>query len=1245
MAKPKKIDYQKTYPTTYNYISALKAAFPQYKKYKHEDFFNLYDQIARVETNDQNIAQIGGGPGRGYYQVEGPSAKTAYARSQNIAKELEARGQKIKLPTFKEDFTQLDKDSQTFYITSNLIGAAAQKRKKDPNYYLDPTNPEKVWLELHWAGDPKDLPARQKRFREVNPVQKAQIEKAITPVTTERDVDWGNLLNTFIQTPTLLPAVLQANFGETPQKKNGGPVYNWIPEYPRTGAKYAQGGWLEKYADGSVVDIIKGSYINPFNWGVSDYSNVKNFSKAYEQAKKAGEEEFLWNGKRYNTKYAGTPRQEVGAYGVEGKPVNTKYINDPAQVNLYPPFGKYLPGHIAASIGDNQTAVDYRPKGNLPYGLDKVENKGEKSFNVYGQDNLTFSNKAASLPTGDYMLEDEYRPSDWNLFTNNCADNVCDAFGIPRSKGIQTPKGAMQKIQEKYPTLDVTGRTYEDYYDLSKKTSAIANMGTSAERKKLLTNYNNLIGIASSPDLESTKVSKNFGTALQVALKKEGYDLSNSIKSNGNFDGVIGPETLNALKDWQSKNAVNKKANGGTIEDQRIPTPTTPSYYPDYPDRTLTNYQMGTPKAPMYAAGSTVWTKQTTPTWVAGTPTPTTTQREINPSRTHSPGTAIPYPEIKITGPTNPYMPASPPVLQGYNPYNGPMRLHAPTTTKMAKHGGDIEKNVPGLRYQALNPGVSAPAGIYTGPTTQRGITFGNGGNVPPLYVSNPNDPRLKSYNDSLALFKSYGIAMNKLKKDLKAEGRSLKHIDIIPFKSSLFVDNYKDDKILPIGFSRDTEAVDFPEYTWTTPIYKQPVQPVIYQPTPPVRNKPATSSRSTYSKITKMPMRGISSVSTEEAMPQKVNVPNTTSLPTQYMDTRGEWSSAPQVPPVYTEEQLLKMGYRAPQKKANGGWLDSYNDGGEADLNKPYLNPATVQAVLAKANQPVTTTTGRVISTPASREKERREKIIAKDPSKYSVEDYKKGIQEPGADNSVLSDPLAMAAALTAGGVGLGAYGLSQVPRMFLGNLASEATAGLSNLGKFVTTKTPLKNAYKINPKALKEADLILTRTQKPGQSSDLKKLKELEKWGNKYGFENMNDFLFSDYKRLSRPGYGRGFSSSLMDIDYYTSPYIKQTRDYEGFSEILKIRLPAKEAAKFNVGKKPLQGYNSYAPNREYLLPEDLVYSAESFIPTVAAPYGPGTVHNFIKTLDIEQQIANTPHWWKGYPSKKNGGWLDNL
>lgn len=1016
MAKPKKIDYQKTYPTTYNYISALKAAFPQYKKYKHEDFFNLYDQIARVETNDQNIAQIGGGPGRGYYQVEGPSAKTAYARSQNIAKELEARGQKIKLPTFKEDFTQLDKDSQTFYITSNLIGAAAQKRKKDPNYYLDPTNPEKAWLELHWAGDPKDLPARQKRFREVNPVQKAQIEKAITPVTTKRDVDWGNLLNTFIQTPTLLPVVLQANFGETPQKKNGGPVYNWIPpNYPRVGARNEQGGWLDAYEDNSTINTYNGgSYIN-------------------------------------------TPKYV---------PVNETTSTPLSPSKIYNPSPLFAPT-------EGQEAMTSIGVGAIPYLGDAVD--------IY--------NGIKSMQEGD----------------------------VP---------------------------------------------GTIL----------NFVG-AGLPFIA--------GQTLQL-----GWDKLNNYATNY----------------WKKRQLLNKnqkKADGSWVQDSSIPTPTTPSYYPAYPDRTLTTRQMGTPKAPMYAAGSTVWTKQDTPLW-AGTPTPTSTQANYKNSRAISPESAIPYPEV--TYPKSARYFTQAPVMQGYNPYKGPMRLHAPDTTRMEQGGrvtSDYKKRV-GIPY-AISPGISN-AGMYVGPTTQRGITFGDGGDVPPYVTSDPKKfaERNKAFRDSSL---AYNLSRrnelifvedpfdSRLPKYQEEMNILAKQLNFKPYK-------YKQ------GWSREEMA----EFSASNPdaeyylqsdepyigLFKKPTQKVIFNP-----------------EVTKMLMRGMPEFLQEESVPQKVKVPAHTTIPPQYMDTRGEWSSTPQVPPGYTPEQLLKMGYRAPQKKANGGWLDKYQGGSTVrDMSKPYLNPAMVQAVLANADKPVTTTTGRVVSTPASREKERREKIVAKDPSKYSVEDYKKGIQEPGAENDVLSDPIAMAAALTAGGVGLGAYGLTQVPRMFARNLASEATAGLSDYLKL----------KRLKPNITSSVDNV---------GRNLTDLQEAKKFAQQYGYE-----LPTNLERISQSNmltdrtirgmmdrhntFVRGVSTNWDEIAK-RNPEILRHLENKGFD--LSTKEGTKQAAEYMATHVPIKtGYGRASLDKEvFERGEDAIYTSNSIPTAEGYTYGQGYITKVKRPTDF--------------------------
>lgn len=312
------------------------------------------------------------------------------------------------------------------------------------------------------------------------------------------------------------------------------------------------GGWLDnlpKAQDGLFNTLY--AKLNPYNWGVEDYSKEKNFNKAYSSAKKAGQEEFMFNGKRFNTKYAGTPRQEVGAYGVNGKPILSQDINQPIELYKYPAMSFKHMGHIAADNMGN--VVDYGPAGN--YKNNTLESLN--TYNVYGADKNIFNKKSKSLPIHLDPLKatigDNTNKGNWTLATNNCADNICDAFDIPRSKGIQLPSGALSKIKEKYPTLDVTGRTYSDYYNLSEKLQGLSP-------EKILPQAKNILGIASSPDLRD--LSPRFISIIQDALNKSGYSLPNSIKKDKSFDGVLGSETISALQNWQSK---NKKAYGGPI--------------------------------------------------------------------------------------------------------------------------------------------------------------------------------------------------------------------------------------------------------------------------------------------------------------------------------------------------------------------------------------------------------------------------------------------------------------------------------------------------------------------------------------------------------------------------------------------------------------------------------------------------------------------------------------------------------
>lgn len=365
--------------------------------------------------------------------------------------------------------------------------------------------------------------------------------------------------------------------------------------------KKQDGGWLDEFQNGGPLTINKDlnqafmrgegrpvpvkelsllektqALLNPNNWGVNDYSDKGTFSKAYESAKKKGEEEFMFNGKRYTTDYAGTPRQEVGKYGVKGKKIDSKLIDTPAHTALFPPFGRYLPGHIASEMiipdKNEPISVDYSSDGNRSVGID-IKPGQAQSFYSYGPDFNKFADKVQSLPGGFHGLfyDDEYNPSTWNLFNNNCADNVCDAFGIPRTPNtIELPITTLQKIKNKYPTLNVTGRTAEDYKQLmtdlkDRLKYPVTNLQEfeKLKAKRVLDNADKLTSLYYSPETHSQQ-QYDIAEMIQNALVSQGYDLPKSYigGKKGLVDQVIGPETEAAIKKWKKEH----KQKGGQVD-------------------------------------------------------------------------------------------------------------------------------------------------------------------------------------------------------------------------------------------------------------------------------------------------------------------------------------------------------------------------------------------------------------------------------------------------------------------------------------------------------------------------------------------------------------------------------------------------------------------------------------------------------------------------------------------------------
>lgn len=190
-------------------------------------------------------------------------------------------------------------------------------------------------------------------------------------------------------------------------------------------------------------------------------------------------------------------------------------------------------------------------------------------------------------------------------------------------------------------------------------------------------------------------------------------------------------------------------------------------------------------------------------------------------------------------------------------------------------------------------------------------LKFPQGGTInPPIYVSDSNDPRLKAYNDSLDLY-NYGNRMyNKLSKDLHEGGLTPKYLGMVLPRDSRF-EQYKNDKIKPIGLRKDTDLEDSTGYTWLTPVYQQPTQSYIYKPSDIKKMK---SIQPSFNTTQEQP----------QTRPYQVSAAN---LPASYMDSRGEVSDKPQTAPIYTEEQLLKMGYRKPQT------MKQYKKGGTVDI------------------------------------------------------------------------------------------------------------------------------------------------------------------------------------------------------------------------------------------------------------------------------------------------------------------------
>lgn len=165
---------------------------------------------------------------------------------------------------------------------------------------------------------------------------------------------------------------------------------------------------------------------------------------------------------------------------------------------------------------------------------------------------------------------------------------------------------------------------------------------------------------------------------------------------------------------------------------------------------------------------------------------------------------------------------------------------------------------------RAMNP--------YSQGTGSQAI-YGDGGKVKPIYTRDPNDPRLQAYNDSLLLYRANpnGVSkteniFNKLWKDSGEKGindydlykeakkQGVKffddgslNLDVSPYKEAidrLMKYNYPNDYDNPMNWIYPEATGVYGFESMYTNQYKKPVQPIIYDETPP-DNLPTMNSQS----------------------------------------------------------------------------------------------------------------------------------------------------------------------------------------------------------------------------------------------------------------------------------------------------------------------------------------------------------------------------------------------------------------
>ncbi len=287
------------------------------------------------------------------------------------------------------------------------------------------------------------------------------------------------------------------------------------------------------------------SWMNPKNWGVTDYSDKGDFNTAYSTARKDGKKEFLFKDKRYSTAMkpiAGDVVQKREDF--EGNFMSKTSIQDRDKwykgeklSSFYEYFAglpltdralmysKYKPQNskdknkMYIGINDEKLKQDLWEKANYAFDPETREKVfGRDRINIIDENNVNFISHSA-LGHSKFSRGKDDRGDYYSIY---------DVFDVGTGKGFLGANiGETVGANKSYEIYD---RMYYKDYNGTKKRMYY----TDKELSELNTD------------------KKDFDTlGLQRELSNRGYKLPKSIKQDGSFDGVWGDETKNALLEYR----------------------------------------------------------------------------------------------------------------------------------------------------------------------------------------------------------------------------------------------------------------------------------------------------------------------------------------------------------------------------------------------------------------------------------------------------------------------------------------------------------------------------------------------------------------------------------------------------------------------------------------------------------------------------------------------------------------------